>query len=147
METWSKLFGSIVTSTVWREDLPTKVVWITLLAMKDKDGVVHGSVPGLAHLAGVSVDECERALEKFKGPDKWSRSQENEGRRIEAVDGGWVVLNHVKYRDEKGDYRKAYNRRKQAEYRQAKKVNPFKRGGAPMTYAEKKGVDEDGSPL
>ena len=132
---------------MWREDLPTKVVWITLLAMKDRDGVVHGSVPGLAHLAGVSVEECERALEKFKSPDKWSRSQENEGRRIKDVDGGWVVLNHVKYRDEKADYRREYNRAKQAEYRQKRKVNPFKRGGVPMTYAEKNGVDEEGSPL
>ncbi len=144
METWCKLFGSIVTSTIWQEDLPTKVVWITMLAMKDRDGVVHGSVPGLAKMAGVSIEECLRALEKFKGPDAYSRSQEWGGRRIKDVDGGWVILNHLKYRDEKGDYRREYNRRKQAEYRQKKKENPFKKVGVPLSYAEKHGVEDGG---
>lgn len=142
METWCKLFGSIVTSTIWQEDLPTKVVWITMLAMKDRDGVVNGSVPGLAKMAGVSVEECEKALEKFEGPDKYSRSQEREGRRIQKQDGGWLILNHFKYRDEKSDYRREYNRRKQAEYR--KRKNPFKKLGPPMTYAEKHGVEDGG---
>jgi hypothetical protein len=145
METWCKLFSSIVTSTVWQESLPTKVVWITLLALKDYTGVVHGSIPGLAHLAGVSVKECEEAIRVLSSPDKYSRSQENEGRRLKAVDGGWVILNHLKYRDEKADYRRDYNRRKQAEYRAAKKLvqeTECKRQGVPLTLAEKLEIGE-----
>lgn len=35
---------------------------------------------------------------KFLSPDKWSRTTDNEGRRIEPIDGGWRLLNHAKYR-------------------------------------------------
>src|SRR5262249_24620720 len=81
------------------EDDKTRIVWITLLALSDKDGYVAGSIPGLADLARVSIPECERALEKLQQPDKYSRSPEHDGRRIHAVEGGWLVLNRAKYRD------------------------------------------------
>jgi hypothetical protein len=96
---YTKLFGSIVASTIWREDDKTRIVWITLLALSDKDGYVAGSIPGLADLARVSVAECEQALEKLQQPDKYSRSPEHDGRRLEVVDGGWFILNRAKYRD------------------------------------------------
>lgn len=96
---YTKLFHSILGSTIWSEDLPTKVTWITLLALANKDGVAEASVPGLARFAGVSVEQAESAIRKFLSPDPYSRSPENEGRRIEAVDGGWRLLNHDKYRE------------------------------------------------
>jgi hypothetical protein len=96
---YTKLFSSIVTSTIWREDCPTKVVWVTMMALSDKDGIVEGSIPGLAHIAGVTLDECKRALDKLQSPDEYSRTPENEGRRIEPISGGWLILNRTKYRD------------------------------------------------
>lgn len=90
MTGYSKLFASIVTSTIWREDIATKVVWITMLALKDQHGIVEGSIPGLAHMAGVTVEQAEIAVAKFLAPDPYSRSSEYEGRRIEVVDGGVV---------------------------------------------------------
>ena len=95
---YTQLFGSIVASTIWREDDKTRIVWITLLALSDWDGYVAASTPGLADLARVSVAECEQALEKLQQPDKYSRSPEHGGRRIQPVDGGWLVLNRAKYR-------------------------------------------------
>ena len=99
MGNYVKLFGSILDSTVWDTSPATRVVWITLLAMADRDGIVEASVPGLAKRAGVERGECERALALFSSPDVDSRSPEFEGRRIEAVDGGWRLLNFEKYRD------------------------------------------------
>lgn len=98
MSGYTKLFSSILGSTVWREDPPTKCVWVTMLAMADQDGIVEASVPGLAHFSGVSVEQAEAAVAKFLSADPHSRSPENEGRRIEPVDGGWRLLNHFKYR-------------------------------------------------
>jgi hypothetical protein len=95
---WTKLFSEILTSSIWQEPYPTRLVWITMLADKDKDGVVHASKGGLAHRANVTLDECLVALERLLGPDEDSRTKEHEGRRIEPVDGGWRVLNHAKYR-------------------------------------------------
>lgn len=96
---YTKLFASILESTVWEASLPTKVVWITLLAMADRDGIVEASLPGLARRAGVSRKDCEDALALFLAPDTDSRTKEYEGRRIEPIDGGWRLLNHGKYRE------------------------------------------------
>ncbi len=98
MTNYTKLFNSIVTSTIWTEDDTTRIVWITMLALADKNGEVQGSVPGLARIAGVSLDACQTALDKFLSPDKYSRTMDDEGRRIEKIDGGWLLLNHAKYR-------------------------------------------------
>lgn len=123
MAGYTKLFNSILASTIWRADMPTRIVWITLLAMADKNGVAEGSVPGLADFARVSLPECQKALDSLMAPDEWSRSQEHEGRRIIAIDGGWQILNHAKYRAKLGaDERREYLRIKQAEQRR-KRVN------------------------
>lgn len=118
MAGYTKLFNSILASTIWREDDKTRIVWITLLAMADKNGVADGSVPGLADFARVSVDDCRAALERLKQPDEDSRSKEHDGRRIAEVDGGWQILNHGKYRAKLNqDERREYLRIKQREYR------------------------------
>lgn len=95
---YNKLFASIVTSTVWQECSDTRVVWTTLLALANKHGEVMGSIPGLANVANVSIEAFERALATFESPDKYSRTTDNEGRRLERIDGGFRLLNHSKYR-------------------------------------------------
>lgn len=94
-----KLYGSILDSTVWLESLPTKVLWVTMLAMADADGYVASSVPGLARRAGVTRAECEDALEVLSAPDPDSKTPDNDGRRIEKVTGGWLILNARLYRE------------------------------------------------
>jgi hypothetical protein len=96
--TFTKLFSSITESTIWLEPMPTRIVWIAMLAMADRNGFVFGSVPGLAHRARVSVDECRAALRTLLEPDPDSRTKDHEGRRIAEIDGGWELLNYAKYR-------------------------------------------------
>jgi hypothetical protein len=69
-----------------------------MLAMKDAKGVVEGSIPGLAKAAGITLPECENGLQRLLSPDPYSRTKDNEGRRIAEVDGGWLILNHEKHR-------------------------------------------------
>ena len=96
---YTKLFNSIVTSTIWTEDDRTRIVWITMLAIADKNGEVQASVPGLARLAGVPVEDCRKAITRFLSPDLDSRTKDDEGRRIEIIEGGWSLLNFRKYRE------------------------------------------------
>lgn len=96
--TFTKLFSSITESTIWAEPDHTRIVWITMLAMADRFGRVWASIPGLANRARVSVEACEEALETLLGPDRYSRTKDNDGRRIEPIEGGWRLLNHEKYR-------------------------------------------------
>lgn len=122
MTGYSKLFGSIVASTIWREDDSTRLVWITMLAIKNGMDVVEASIPGLADMARVPMEDTLKALEKLKAPDIYSRSQDYEGRRIEAVDGGWKILNGEKYRQKMNqDERREYFRIKQQQHRERKK--------------------------
>lgn len=121
MAGYTKLFNSILASTIWREDDKTRIVWITLLAMADKNGVAEGSVPGLADLARVTIPECEASLTKLMSADAYSRTTDHEGKRIAKVEGGWAILNHAKYRAKMNlDERREYNRIKQKEFRQKK---------------------------
>jgi len=121
---YTKLFSSIVTSTIWMEDDKTRIVWITMLAIADKNGEVQGSIPGLARISGVPVEDCRAAIAKFLAPDPDSRTKDDEGRRIEEIDGGWALLNHNKYRDmaSKDEQRQAEAMRK-ARYREKQKRN------------------------
>jgi hypothetical protein len=98
MPNYTKLFNSIITSTIWSEDDKTRIIWITMLAMSDKNGEVHASIPGLARVSGMSIQEAEISIEKLLSPDIHSRTPDNEGRRIAKIDGGWELLNHAKYR-------------------------------------------------
>lgn len=122
MAGWTKLFSSIVTSSVWCEDDKTFRAWIALLSLSDVEGIVEGSVPGLANLCRLTVPEMRAALEKLSSPDPDSRSPEHEGRRIEKIEGGWKVLNYAKYREKavagegsRAPYYRAYRARKRAE--------------------------------
>lgn len=97
MDTWGPLFSSIVRSSIWGEPKHVRIVWVTLLALKDRNGVVETSLPGLARTAVVELEECRDAIRVLEAPDPESRSPDFEGRRIEKVDGGWRVLGHERY--------------------------------------------------
>jgi hypothetical protein len=115
---WTKLFNTIVTSSIWQADDATRLVWITMLATKNANGIVEASIIGLAYIARVSLENCQRAIKVLESPDPYSRTAEHEGRRIEKVSGGWKILNHELYREKgRSVERREYLRQKQAEHR------------------------------
>jgi len=99
MAGYVKLFSDIVDSSIWDEDPYTCKVWVTLLALADPDGFVRGSAGWLAGKSRVSTEQCERALQKLRMPDPRSRTPEYEGRRVEFLDDGWLILNYHLFRD------------------------------------------------
>ena len=96
MSSFVKLYAEILDSSVWLESQETRLVWITMLVMKDADGNVWASVNGLARRAGVSREGCQRALETLLAPDPDTRDGTT-GERITKIDGGWHVINHDRY--------------------------------------------------
>jgi hypothetical protein len=98
-EDYCKLVSGIILSTIWRKDDHTRILWITMLAVKDRHHRVMASVPGLAAVANLPVDSVRASIEKLMAPDPDSRTKDHEGRRIAAIDGGWLVLNGEKYRN------------------------------------------------
>lgn len=119
---YTKLFSDIVMSTVWQEADHVRLVWITMLAIKDRWHGVQASIPGLAKAAGVTFENCEKAIDVLSSPDPHSRTTENEGRRIKKIDGGWLIINGEKFRNKMSlDERREYQRIKQREYREKAK--------------------------
>ena len=114
MAGFTKLVPEIVMSSIWNEPPDVRCVWITLLATKDENGYVRGNLLSLARTANVSVEATKHAIDVFQQPDPVSNTPDNEGRRIQAVPGGWYVLNHAIYRGK--DYREHEAERKR-EYR------------------------------
>ena len=97
---YNKLFTKILDSTIWLENDATRLVWITFLAVMDEDGFVALSAIGnVAARARVSLEAAESSIKALESPDSADATQEHEGRRIERVPYGWIVLNATKYRD------------------------------------------------
>ena len=99
MTMYNKIFTKILDSSVWLEPTSTRIVWITLIAAMDENGFCQfAAIGNVASRARVSENEARAALQALEGPDVESSDQDNEGRRIERVPGGWMVLNAPKYR-------------------------------------------------
>ncbi len=136
---FTKLFNTIVTSTIWQEDDKTRIVWITMLAIADAYGNVFAAIPGLASVAKVSIESCEKAVDSFLSPDKWSRTKQFEGKRIEEIDGGWHIINYGKYRkmmneEERKEYKTQWARDKRRQ--KSTNVDKGRRRSTNVTQAE-----------
>ena len=121
---YSKLFSSIVHSSLWTEEDHVRLLFVTLLAIADREGFVYGSRNGLERTANIAWRDkgLTDPWDKLLSPDPDSadilRNPENEGRRIEAVPGGFRILNFLYYRSlRNNDDRREQNRSAQARYR------------------------------
>lgn len=140
---YTKLFSSIVASTIWREDDKVRIVWITMLAMKNERHEVEASIPGLADMARVTISDCEHAIKKLSSPDRFSRNQEHDGRRIEVCAGGWKILNGEYYRQKmSADERKAYMKEYMKDYRKRRKHLAYEGGCDGARQAINEGLAE-----
>jgi hypothetical protein len=120
---YTKLFSSLVMSSVWREPDHVRIVWITMLALKDERGEVRGSIGGLSDAARVTREHFEDAVRVLESPDPDSSNPDNEGRRIERITGGWFVLNHSHYnRLMSAEDIRAKNAERQRRFRQSRQA-------------------------
>lgn len=144
MTGFTLLWSKILHSSLWvKESKETRLVWITLLALKNSKGVIQSSVVGLADAAKVTTDECREALKVLLSPDPDDTSGVEEGRRIREVEGGWQIINNDKYRFST-EAKREFWRENKAEYRKRKNWQTTK-NGQPLTIKEfvKKSVDND----
>jgi hypothetical protein len=98
MNTWCPLFSKIVDSSVWTEALHVRVVFVTMLALKDADHCCRYNAFALGRRANIPEKDVIDALRVLSSPDK-SRlePQPFDGRRIEKTQDGWLILNGELY--------------------------------------------------
>lgn len=104
MDTYTPLFSKIVDSSVWTEADYVCKVFITLLAVKDRDQVARVNAFEVGRKCWPGDPEAEKraldALNILAAPDtKRIEPQPFDGRRIEKVERGWLVLNGEHYRE------------------------------------------------
>lgn len=134
---YNKLFTKILDSSVWLESDTTRLIWFTFLAAMDEDGMcAFASIRNLAHRARVAEDDAQTAVERLEAPDLDSSDPENEGRRVERVPGGWLVLNAAKYRElVTREVVKEKTRLRVAAHREKKRG--VTQGNAPVTHMKR----------
>jgi hypothetical protein len=152
---YTKLFSDIVESSIWNEAMEIRLVWITLLALSDQDGYVRGSVGWLAGKSRVSKEACAKAIELFQKPDHESRTPDNEGRRIEQLEDGWLILNYLSFRDRLSNDAKATatrlrvqkHRERYKALRNTESVTPSHSASASVSVTDSEGSQEGGFTL
>lgn len=96
---FTKLDEGIIFSSVMLEPPDVFKVWITMLAMCKGDGICRASSVGISAVSRLDLDVVERAIVILESPDKRSRSTNDDGRRIRRIDGGYEIINYMKYRE------------------------------------------------
>ena len=93
-----KLDCGILDSTLWQQPPDVRIVWVTLLAMAGADGIIRATAPVIARRAIIPIETVREALEIFMAPDADSRTLAHDGRRLERVETGYLLLNYAQYR-------------------------------------------------
>lgn len=62
-------------------------------------GLVEAAGAGIVRRAGLDQSDGEQALERLGQPDLGSRSDSYDGRRLVRINGGYLVLNYINYRE------------------------------------------------
>lgn len=139
MNTWAPLWSGIVESSLWAESDAVRIVFVTMLALKDSDHIVRASAFSLARRANKTEKEVLAALKILSSPDKKRvEKQPHDGRRIEKVEDGWLVLNGELYRAKvQEEMKKARWRRAQ----EAKRRRDGERGRSTPLPGEARAVE------
>lgn len=96
---FTKLDSGILQSSIMGASPETFKVWIALLAACEADGISRVSPVFIASVGHMSIEQVRAAIEELSSPDQDSRTLECEGRRIERIDGGFRIINYLKYRE------------------------------------------------
>ncbi len=116
-----------------------RLLFITLLALADREGVVYGSRNGLMRAAMIDLDAADEhdPWRILMGPDDDSsdlmRNPDNEGRRLEEVPGGFRIINYTYYKGLRdSEDRRVQNQEAQRRHRE--KVSPDKPVSATVSH-------------
>ena len=122
---FAKIFSQIFDSSIASDHL-VRHVFMDMLVLADRDGVVDMTSDALSRRTNVPLELITYALQKLSEPDSSSRSRDEEGRRIVLIDShrdwGWQLVNYHHYRNLLDDEaRRAYFRDRKREQRKREK--------------------------
>ena len=101
---YGKIFEQIYDSTIISHGGDVIYVFMSMIVLSDKDGILSMSLPALARRIAKDEESVRKAVDVLENPDTSSNSKDYEGRRIiplsEVTDGmenrGWFIINKAK---------------------------------------------------
>lgn len=134
MNSWAPLSDGIVDSSIWEEPDHVFRVFIGMMSLKGADHIVRLDSYKLSRRLHMEHPVVLDALKVLESPDTKRPDQPHDGRRLQAVEGGWFFLNGEGYREQvKLIMKRARDARAQANYR-------AKKDGKPLPYPTVKRV-------
>jgi hypothetical protein len=128
MNVFAKIFAQIFDSTI-AKDYVVRHVFMDMLVLADRDGVVDMTVDAIARRTNVPQELVDHAIKELMNPDLKSRSKAESGARITPIDSGrdwgWQIVNYEHYRNIRDEEaRRTYFRDKKREQREREGQTP-----------------------
>lgn len=149
---YAKLDHNFSGSSIWWHGLELAGFWALILSLCDCEGTTRESIPALASTCKVTPKRIEEFLAILESNDEYSRTPDNDGRRITISRNPWciTVLNYAQYaeKDHTAAARQARYRARQRALRNVTTVTSpvTRRNVTDVAVAVDVGVGERGSP-
>lgn len=143
MQSWAPLWSGLVDSSIWEEPDHVFRVFMAMISLKDCNHVVSMDGYKLARRIHMDPGVVVDALAVLSKPDQRRPDQEFEGRRIQQVEDGWLVLQGEYYRKlVSQELRRSNNRRSQKAFRERKNKDKPMAGETAYEKALERGDDK-----
>lgn len=139
MSGYTPLFSTLTSGTLcgrW----PDIGLWPIILSLTDWQGIVDVTPAYISGVTGLPVDDVCACMKRFCEPDPGSRSEAQNGARLELIDShrdwGWRVVNLQLYRDRASgsdQIRDGRNAAKVRRYKERHRRTPRDTGGPSQT--------------
>jgi len=147
---YGKIFDSIYDGTLV-EDWRALVTFQQFIVLCDSDGVVDMTPSAISRRTGIPIEHIKAGIELLEKPDPWSRTPDEEGRRLLRLDNhrewGWQIVNHQKYKglqdyDTVKQQNRDRQRRRRANQNEATDSNGLSRS-VTDSHAQSRHTDKD----
>jgi len=138
---YGKIFDSMYDSTL-ADDWRALITFQQMIVLCDADGTVDMTPHSIARRTGIPIEYIEAGLKILEAPDPYSRTPDQDGRRIERIDShrpwGWSIVNHEKYKVlQDADHVRAQTRERVRRHREKRKgVTLVTVGNAPKRHTD-----------
>jgi len=122
---YGKIFDSIYDGTL-AEDWRALITFQQFIVLCDADGMVDMTPQSISRRTGIPVEHIKAGIDVLEKADKYSRTSDEDGKRIELIDDhrpwGWHIVNHEKYkRMQDADTIRAQTRERVRKHREKKR--------------------------
>jgi len=124
---YGKIFTSIYDGTL-AEDWRALITFQQLIVLCDADGIIDMTPQSISRRTGIPIEHIKAGIEILEKEDKYSRTETENGRRIELIDEhrpwGWHIVNHELYKKlQDADTIREQTRERVRKHREKKKGN------------------------